>query len=143
VSSESENEVESEEEESTLYPLDGKYVDEADKHRCGVGDLTQYFFLYLNHPLYRLMQMHEIEREKILGERMEEHQRIVDKRNLDQMLKDQTKGGDPENVSKAAKRLLCFVPLSLTIVYPAPLCRSTCCPRCYERKVPQARRTQG
>jgi RNA polymerase-associated protein RTF1 len=35
---------------------------------------------------------------------MEEHQRIVDKRNLDQMLKDQTKGGDSESVSQAAKR---------------------------------------
>jgi RNA polymerase-associated protein RTF1 len=51
------------------------------------------------------MQLPEIERENILGERMEEHQRIVDKRNLDQMLKDQTKGGDSESVSKAAKRL--------------------------------------
>jgi hypothetical protein len=35
VSSESENEVESEEEEPTvLYPLEDKYIDEADKFRC-------------------------------------------------------------------------------------------------------------
>jgi len=67
-----------------LYPLEDKYIDEADKQR--------------------LMQMPEIDREKILGERMEEHQRILDKRNLDQMLKDQAKGGDSESVSKAAKR---------------------------------------
>jgi len=34
VSSESDNEVESEEEEQTvLYPLEDKYVDEKDKHR--------------------------------------------------------------------------------------------------------------
>jgi hypothetical protein len=37
VSSESENEVESEEEEATtLYPLEDKYIDEADRHRCEV-----------------------------------------------------------------------------------------------------------
>jgi hypothetical protein len=39
MSSDSENEVESEEEESTLYPLDGKYIDEVDKQRCE-GPLT-------------------------------------------------------------------------------------------------------
>jgi RNA polymerase-associated protein RTF1 len=50
------------------------------------------------------MQLPEIERENILGERLEDLQRIQDKRNLDQMLKAQTKGGDSESVSKAAKR---------------------------------------
>jgi RNA polymerase-associated protein RTF1 len=54
------------------------------------------------------MQLPEIEREKILGERMEEHQRILDKRNLNQMLKDQAQGGDSESVSKAAKRRFLF-----------------------------------
>lgn len=51
------------------------------------------------------MQLPEIERENILGERLEDLQRIQDKRNLDQMLKAQTKSGDSESVSKAAKRL--------------------------------------
>jgi RNA polymerase-associated protein RTF1 len=85
VSSSSDDGPESEEEESTTpYPLEGKYVDEADRQR--------------------LMQLPEIEREKILGERLEDMQRIQDKRNLDQMLKAQTKGVDSESVSKAAKR---------------------------------------
>jgi RNA polymerase-associated protein RTF1 len=51
------------------------------------------------------MQMSEIEREDILAQRLEEMQRIQDKRNLDQMLKAQnSRGGEPDNVSKAAKR---------------------------------------
>jgi hypothetical protein len=41
VSSESENDVESEEEESTvLYPLEDKYIDEADKHRWVIQTQT-------------------------------------------------------------------------------------------------------
>ncbi|KAI0061235.1 hypothetical protein BV25DRAFT_1917187 [Artomyces pyxidatus] len=79
------DEPESEEEDTTTnpYPLEGKYVDEADRHR--------------------LMELPEIEREEVLAQRLEEMQRIQDKRNLDQMLKAQ-KGGDGESVSKAAKR---------------------------------------
>ncbi|KZP21278.1 plus-3-domain-containing protein [Athelia psychrophila] len=83
VSSESEDEPESEEEESsTPYPVEGKYKDEADRQR--------------------LTQLSEIEREAILGERLEEMQRIIDKREVDKMFKEQ-KGGD-DNVAKAAKR---------------------------------------
>lgn len=52
--------------------------------------------------------MSEIDRENILGERLEELQRIQDKRNLEQMLKAQNKGVDSENVSKAAKRQYCY-----------------------------------
>ena len=47
--------------------------------------------------------MPEIEREEVLAQRLEEMQRIQDKRNLIQMLKAQ-KSGDGDTVSKAAKR---------------------------------------
>ncbi|THH18000.1 hypothetical protein EW146_g2928 [Bondarzewia mesenterica] len=78
------DEPESEEESDTNpYPLEGKYIDEADRQK--------------------LLEMPEIDREEVLAQRLEEMQRIQDKRNLDQMLKAQ-KTGDGENVSKAAKR---------------------------------------
>ncbi|KAH9947753.1 hypothetical protein B0H21DRAFT_806805 [Amylocystis lapponica] len=73
-----------EEDEANPYPLEGKYADEADRHR--------------------LMQMSEIEREDILAQRLEEMQRILDKRNLDQMLKAQSGRKGEESVAKAAKR---------------------------------------
>ena len=47
--------------------------------------------------------MPEIEREEVLAQRLEEMQRIQDKRNLDQMLRDRSGAGD-DGVSKAAKR---------------------------------------
>jgi hypothetical protein len=47
--------------------------------------------------------MPEIEREGVIAQRLEELQRITDKRNLDQMLKAQ-KDGDGDSVAKAAKR---------------------------------------
>ena len=47
--------------------------------------------------------MPEIEREEVLAQRLEEMQRIQDKRNLIQLLKAQ-KSGDGDTVSKAAKR---------------------------------------
>ncbi|EGO26839.1 hypothetical protein SERLADRAFT_464355 [Serpula lacrymans var. lacrymans S7.9] len=51
------------------------------------------------------MQMSEIEREGVLAQRLEEMQRVQDKRNLDQMLKAQKdRAGDFDTVSKAAKR---------------------------------------
>lgn len=51
------------------------------------------------------MQMSEIDREDILTQRLEERQRIQDKRNLDQMLKELNHhGNEPDSVSKAAKR---------------------------------------
>lgn len=53
------------------------------------------------------MGMSEIDREAILGERLEEMQRIIDKREVDKMFKEQ-KGGD-DNVAKAAKRLQDFI----------------------------------
>lgn len=76
-------ESEEEDAEANPYPLEGKYVDEADRQR--------------------LLELPEIEREDILAERQEEMQRIQDKRNLDQMLKAQSGRGD-DTVSKAAKR---------------------------------------
>ena len=48
------------------------------------------------------MQLPEIDREAIIAQRLEERQAILDKRNLDQMLKAQR--GDNDSVSKAAKR---------------------------------------
>jgi RNA polymerase-associated protein RTF1 len=50
--------------------------------------------------------MSEIQREEILAQRLEEIQRILDKRNLGKMLKAQTSqtGDDGERPSKAAKR---------------------------------------
>lgn len=48
------------------------------------------------------MQLPEIEREATIAQRLEELQRIQDKRNLDQMLRAQR--GEPEVVAKAAKR---------------------------------------
>jgi len=74
---------ESEEEDSDPYPLEGKFMDEADRHK--------------------LMQMAEIEREEILSQRLEEKQRLKDKRMISQMVKEQ-RGGEGDSVSKAAKR---------------------------------------
>lgn len=51
------------------------------------------------------MDLAEIERENILAQRQEEMQRILDKRNLDLMLKERTGGGE-ESVARAAKRVL-------------------------------------
>ncbi|KAG6853749.1 hypothetical protein C0991_001765 [Blastosporella zonata] len=71
-------------EEDELYPLEGKYVDEADR--------------------LRLMQLPEIEREEILAARLEEKQRKHDKWMVSQMVNQQTHGKEPEGVAKAAKR---------------------------------------
>ncbi|KAF9463231.1 hypothetical protein BDZ94DRAFT_1298003 [Collybia nuda] len=86
VSMETDSEVEgpeSEEEDIDPYPLDGKYVDETDRQR--------------------LMQMSEIDREDIITQRLEEKQRLQDKRLISQMVKEQ-RLGENESVSKAAKR---------------------------------------
>ena len=56
----------------------------------------------------RLLDMPEVEREEILAQRQEELQRIQDKRNLDQMFRDHTGGGE-ESVSKAAKSKCCSI----------------------------------
>jgi hypothetical protein len=56
----------------------------------------------------RLMQMSEIDREDILSQRLEEKQRLKDKRIISQMVKNQ-RSGESESVSKAAKRsFFCF-----------------------------------
>ena len=56
----------------------------------------------------RLLQMAEIEREEIISQRLEEKQRLKDKRMISQMVKEQ-RGGEGESVSKAAKRsFICF-----------------------------------
>ncbi|KAJ4490436.1 hypothetical protein J3R30DRAFT_3421818 [Lentinula aciculospora] len=87
----SDDEPESEEEEDDPYPLDGKYVDEAD--------------------MRRLLQLPEVEREDIIATRMEERQKILDKKALALMVKEQRERdrvGDSNvgttGVAKAAKR---------------------------------------
>ncbi|KAF8327164.1 uncharacterized protein EI90DRAFT_2975148 [Cantharellus anzutake] len=82
-----EDEPESEEDESNPYPLDGIYKDELDRQR--------------------LMQMNEIEREQILAERREQHQKLLDKMNLERLLKAKRRdqnSPDDDKVSSAAKR---------------------------------------
>jgi hypothetical protein len=93
--------------------------------------------------LRRLMQLPEIEREDILAELQEEMQRIQDKRDLEQMLKDQgNRNGDPDSVSKAAKRLF----ISALFISLSKLLHSRRPARCqgsYKGKEPKARRTQS
>jgi RNA polymerase-associated protein RTF1 len=55
------------------------------------------------------MELPEIEREEIIAQRLEEMQRLQDKRSLDAMVRMQRKdsggvSGDPDAVAKAAKR---------------------------------------
>jgi hypothetical protein len=78
--------------------------------------------------------MPEIEREEVIAQRLEELQRITDKRNLDQMLKAQ-KDGDGDSVAKAAKRAFSntFPHAHLDRVY-----RPTHCSGCHQGKVAQA-----
>ncbi|KAJ3997325.1 plus-3-domain-containing protein [Lentinula boryana] len=87
----SDDDPESEEEEDDPYPLDGKYVDETD--------------------MQRLLQLPEIEREDIIATRMEERQKILDKKALALLVKEQRErdrvgdsDGGNAGVAKAAKR---------------------------------------
>ncbi|KAF9238923.1 hypothetical protein BU15DRAFT_88171 [Melanogaster broomeanus] len=84
--SDSDNEPESEEKDVNPYPLEGKYEDEADRER--------------------LLSMSEIAREAILTDRLEQLQKIQDRRKLQEMIKQQKSGSnnDPDAVAKAAKR---------------------------------------
>ncbi|OBZ76496.1 hypothetical protein A0H81_03166 [Grifola frondosa] len=81
-----EDQPESEEEdgEANPYPLEGKYIDDADR--------------------LRLLEMSEVDREAILAQRLEEMQRFTDKRQLDHLLKLQNGRNGEDSVSKAAKR---------------------------------------
>jgi len=82
--SDSENVPESEE-EANPFPLEGKYEDDADRER--------------------LLGVSEIERENILAERLEQMQKIQDRRKLQEMIKQQKNGSaDADAVAKAAKR---------------------------------------
>jgi RNA polymerase-associated protein RTF1 len=74
--------------------------------------------------------MPEIEREEVLAQRLEEMQRIQDKRNLDQMLKAQKeRSGEGDSVSKAAKRVCVLRVVGYTdrLWY----CRTACSARRY------------
>ncbi|KAE9403151.1 hypothetical protein BT96DRAFT_1017214 [Gymnopus androsaceus JB14] len=72
------------------YPLQGKFIDEDD--------------------MQRLLDLPEIEREQIIAARMEERQKVLDKKALAALIKEQRSGiggGDsdgPTGVAKAAKR---------------------------------------
>ncbi|KAF9563835.1 hypothetical protein CPC08DRAFT_686074 [Agrocybe pediades] len=67
------------------YPLEGKYKDEADKRE--------------------LMAMTEFKREQILEKRAEERQRRLNRRQLDDIVRQQQRGtGADDSVSRAAKR---------------------------------------
>lgn len=61
----------------------------------------------ITESVHRLLELPEIEREQVLAERLEEMQRIQDKRNLDAMLRSQKAGGGADlddSVAKSAKR---------------------------------------
>lgn len=51
----------------------------------------------------RLLDMNEMERETIISQRLEEMQKLVDKRNLESMLRENR--GEGDTVAKAAKRV--------------------------------------
>jgi hypothetical protein len=78
--------------------------------------------------------MPEIEREEVIAQRLEELQRITDKRNLDQMLKAQ-KDGDGDSVAKAAKRTF---PKSCPQTLSGPFYRPARCPGRDQGKVAEA-----
>jgi hypothetical protein len=80
------------------------------------------------------MAMSEFEREEILAQRLEQMQRIQDKRNLERMVKDQSaRAAEVDSVSKAAKRLSCLR-LVLTFADAHDRNRSTHRSWCYERE---------
>ncbi|KAI0787006.1 plus-3-domain-containing protein [Abortiporus biennis] len=84
MDSDTENEPESEEDDSRSnpYPLEGKYIDEADRQR--------------------LLGMSEVEREDILTQRQEEMHRTQMKHQLDQMVRDQS--GKKDDTTRSTKR---------------------------------------
>jgi hypothetical protein len=99
------NEPESEENDldSTPYPLEGKYIDEADKRRLVmILSACKSSIKFCR----RLQQMSEIEREGILEQRLEEMQRVQDTRNLDQLVKAQ-KSADPDGTKIKRMSPLC------------------------------------
>ncbi|KAI6150019.1 hypothetical protein EDD17DRAFT_1201733 [Pisolithus thermaeus] len=89
--SDSENEPESEEgEEMNPYPLEGN---------------TRTSLTENGEPTTRLLAMPEVEREAILAERLEQMQKIQDRRKLQEMIRQQkSSSNDADSVSKAAKR---------------------------------------
>ena len=81
--------------------------------------------------------MSEIEREAILAERQEQIQKIQDRRKLQEMIRQQ-KGAsnDADSVSKAAKRIQCFIAsLSATVLHTDFTRRSTRRERSHEGEV--------
>ena len=84
---------------------------------------------------HRLMEMPEIEREELIAQRLEEMQRIQDKRNLDQMLKAQKeRSGEGDSVSKAAKRMCVSRVVSFADVLVLWYHRTACSARSYQRE---------
>jgi hypothetical protein len=94
-------------------------------------------------PMDSLMQMSEIEREDILSQRLEEKQRLKDKRIISQMVKEQ-RSGESESVSKAAKRsFIFFVCQSYSFRLMTTSNRTAHDARRYEGEIAEARRTQS
>jgi len=85
--------------------------------RTGIGEFyarvpaAQFLTIHsiMNSSNGRLLAMSEIEREAILAERLEQMQKIQDRRKLQEMLRQQ-KGAsnDADSVAKAAKRIQFF-----------------------------------
>ncbi|KDR77150.1 hypothetical protein GALMADRAFT_246379 [Galerina marginata CBS 339.88] len=87
LESDSDNDVESEDEVVDPYPLEGKYKDEADKRE--------------------LLAMTEFQREQILEERAGERQSMLNAKALANLLRQQQRGGTAnmdDSVARAAKR---------------------------------------
>jgi RNA polymerase-associated protein RTF1 len=93
-----------EDEDANPYPLEGKYKDEEDRERY-VSIVGRVLIIYSEKDGDRLLEMPEIDREEILAGRLEEMQRLQDKRNLDAMLRIQKGQNDlDDSVAKSAKR---------------------------------------
>jgi hypothetical protein len=76
-----------------------------------------------------------MERESILASRLEEMQRIQDKRNLEALVKAQKGGATDDSVAKAAKRT--FITLRPSSQNSQLEYRAAYCTRCYEGEVAQ------
>ena len=88
----------------------------------------------------RLLSMSEIDRENILAQRQEEMQRIQDKRNLDQMLRERSGGGE-DNVAKAAKRTEGIRGFATYVLIPYT--RTTRSARCHQGEIAEVGRAQS
>lgn len=78
--------------------------------------------------------MSEIEREEIISQRLEEKQRLEDKRMISQMVKD-LRNAEDETIAKTARRWWTCLVLSFVDLMS---CRTTCGAGCDKGEDPQA-----